>query len=38
MKPATRTDSRVHDRFQRICCFMNWRKLSGTIVWATAPA
>src|SRR3954467_296465 len=36
MKVDTISDSRVHERFQRVCCFMNCWKVSGTIVWLTA--
>src|SRR6202034_784205 len=36
MKRATISDSRVHERFQRVCCLTNARKVVGTIVWETA--
>src|SRR5215213_8532478 len=36
MNEPTISDSRVHERFQRSCCFMNWRKFGGTAVCETA--
>src|SRR3954447_15460950 len=38
MKRPTSSDSRVQERFQRSCCFMNWRKRAGTAVCDTALA
>src|SRR3954453_13800408 len=36
MNVDTISDSRVQERFQRVCCFMNCWKVSGTIVGLTA--
>ena len=36
MNFATSSDSRVHERFQRVCWMMNARSVLGTIVCETA--